>query len=96
MKNRVAPESPVLIRHNDTFYLFVCGFDGLWDGKTVQGAYQHLTRVYQSDNPLEFAEEVAELRSHAPEVFQDKQGQWFISSAEWPQRGVSIARLEWR
>ena len=62
----------------------------------VLGAYQHQSYVYQSDNPLAFDGSVAaRLESHAPEVFQGEDGQWYISSAEWPERGVSIARLGW-
>lgn len=96
MKAGVDPESPIVIRHNGTFYLFVCGWDGQWDQKDVQGAYQHKTFVYQSDDPLKFEHEVAVLDAHAPQVFQDEAGDWFISSVEWPHRGVSIARLVWK
>ncbi len=98
MPQGVAPESPTLVRCQDTFFLFVCGWDGIWDRQTIQGAYQHVTYVYQSDDPMKFptAQEIARLAAHAPEVFRDEQGDWFISSAEWPARGVSIARLEWR
>jgi arabinan endo-1,5-alpha-L-arabinosidase len=94
---KVDPESPSVVRYNDTFYLFVCGWDGVWDRKDVQGAYQHKTYVYQSDDPLKFEldSEVAVLDAHAPEIFQDEAGDWFISSVEWPHRGVSIARLAW-
>lgn len=97
MKNGVDPESPSVVRYNDTFYLFVCGWNGEWDRKEVQGAYQHKTYVYQSDDPLKFEleNEVAVIDAHAPEIFQDEAGDWFISSAEWPHRGVSIARLVW-
>ena len=97
MRDGIDPESPFVVRHDDTFYLFVCGWNGEWDRKNIQGAYQHKTYVYQSDNPLKFAleNEVAVLDAHAPEIFQDEAGDWFISSAEWPHRGVSIARLVW-
>ena len=97
MKNGVDPESPSVVRYNDTFYLFVCGWDGEWDRKEVQGAYQHKTYVYQSDDPLKFEleNEVAVIDAHAPEIFQDEARDWFISSAEWPHRGMSIARLVW-
>jgi hypothetical protein len=97
MKNGVAPESPSIVRFNDSFYLFVCAWNGIWDRKTVQGAYQHQTYVYRSDDPLDFtgSREVARLESHAPEVFQGEDGQWYISSAEWPRRGVNLARLVW-
>jgi len=97
MKKGTDPESPSVVRYNDTFYVFVCGWNGEWDRKDVQGAYQHKTYVYQSDDPLRFEleNEVAVIDAHAPEVFQDEKGDWFISSAEWPYRGVSIARLVW-
>ena len=97
MKQGVDPESPSVVRYNNTFYLFVCGWNGVWDRKHVQGAYQHKTYVYQSDDPLKFdtENEVTVLDAHAPEIFQDEAGDWFISSAEWPNRGVSIARLVW-
>ena len=97
LHDNIAPESPQLVRYGDTFYLFVCGWNGIWDRQTVQGAYQHVTYVYESADPLKFdgAKLLTRLDSHAPEVFQDEEGDWFISSAEWPQRGVSIARLVW-
>lgn len=97
MKKGVDPESPSVVRYNNTFYLFVCGWNGIWDRKDVQGAYQHKTYVYQSDDPLKFEldSEVAVIDAHAPEIFQDEAGDWFISSVEWPHRGVSIARLVW-
>jgi beta-fructofuranosidase len=97
MEDGVAPESPSLIRFDGTFYLFVCGWDGIWDRKTVKGAYQHRSYVYQSDDPLDFRgrKPVARLEAHAPEIVEGEDGQWYISSAEWPQRGVSLAKLAW-
>lgn len=93
------PESPSLIHHNDTFYLFVCSWDGVWDQKEIQGAYQHKTYVYQSNELLKFGvgdtKEITTLKSHAPEIFQDEDGQWYISSVEWPNRGVSVDKLSW-
>lgn len=93
------PESPSLIHCNDTFYLFVCSWDGNWDRKEVQGAYQHKTYVYQSDDLLDFGignqKEITTLNSHAPEIFPDEDGQWYISSVEWPNRGVSVDKLHW-
>lgn len=97
MPQDIAPESPSLIRYNETFYLFVCGWDGIWDKKTVQGAYQHRTYVFQSDDPFQFDGDNAltTLEAHAPEIFQDREGNWYISSVEWPERGMSIAKLAW-
>ena len=97
MKEGIDPESPSIVRYNNTFYLFVCGWNGIWDRKELQGAYQHVTYVYRSDNPLHFdlEDEVTTVNAHAPEIFQDEEGDWYISSVEWPRRGVSIARLAW-
>jgi beta-fructofuranosidase len=91
-----AAESPSLIRQNRTFYLFVCPYKGI-DQKTLLGAYEHKTYVYQSDSlsHFEFGGEVTILDAHAPEVFQGEDGSWYISSVEWPERGVSLARLVW-
>jgi beta-fructofuranosidase len=96
-KENVDPESPTLVRHNDVFYLFVCGWNNVWDKEDLQGAYQHITYVYESEDPFRFDadKEITRLNAHAPEVFQDEEGDWYISSAEWPCRGVSIARLVW-
>lgn len=97
--NKFDPESPSLLFFNDTFYLFVCSWDGNWDKKEIQGAYQHKTYVYRADDPLNFGvdneNEITTLNAHAPEIFQDKTGQWYISSVEWPNRGVSIDSLKW-
>jgi beta-fructofuranosidase len=103
MKDGVDPESPTLIHHAGTFYLFVCDWNYVWDRKDLQGAYQHITRVYQSDDPFHFDvnREIAQIKAHAPEIFKgdtpqgDSDRDWYISSAEWPYRGISIAPLEW-
>ncbi len=92
----VDPESPFMIQHDGQFYLFVCGWTGKWDHQNLQGAYQHKTYVYVSDNPLKFENQVAVLDAHAPEILQDESGDWFISSVEWPHRGVSLAPLIWQ
>ncbi|KAA3660244.1 MAG: hypothetical protein DWQ10_07115 [Calditrichaeota bacterium] len=93
------PESPSLIYFNNSFYLFVCSWDGVWDGKDIQGAYQHKTYVYHSKDMMDFGvddeKEITTLNSHAPEIFQDEDGKWYISSVEWPNRGVSIDKLNW-
>ncbi|NQV35447.1 MAG: hypothetical protein HQ515_22330, partial [Phycisphaeraceae bacterium] len=77
----------------------VCSWDGVWDQKDIQGAYQHKTYVLHSDDVLNFGtdgeKQVAILNSHAPEIFQDGEGQWYISSVEWPHRGVNVDKLEW-
>ncbi|MCP4612203.1 MAG: family 43 glycosylhydrolase [Planctomycetes bacterium] len=98
--NKFDPESPSLIYFNKSFYLFVCSWDGIWDRKNIQGAYQHKTYVLHSNTPYNFGvddeKQITTLQSHAPEIFQDKNGQWYISSVEWPYRGVSVDLLEWK
>lgn len=97
MRDNVAPESPSIVRYSGTFYLFLCGWNGIWDKKTVQGAYQHKTYVYQSDDLAHFdsGNPLITLEAHAPEVFQGEDGQWYVSTVEWPRRGLSIAKLAW-
>jgi len=95
MRRSGDPESPSIVECNGQFYLFWC----LWDASdAVSGAYDYRTFVYRSSNPLDFKDApcVAELKAHAPKVFQDESGDWFISSVEWPSRGVSIAPLAWK
>jgi arabinan endo-1,5-alpha-L-arabinosidase len=93
------PESPSLLYFNDSFYLFVCSWDGVWDQKEIVGAYQHKTYVLLSEDPLDFGvdteKQITTLNSHAPEIFQDEDSQWYISSVEWPSRGVSVDKLKW-
>ena len=94
MRRGGAPESPSIVQRDGQFYLFYC----LWDADDeVNGAYDNRTFVCLSANPLDFhkAPCVAELQAHAPEIFRDEDGNWFISSVEWPHRGVSIAPLAW-
>ena len=85
-------ESPTMIRQGDAFYLFWCR----WDPK-IDDAYQHITSVFRSKDPLDFRNRrpLARLKAHAPEIFQDEHGDWYISSVEWPRRGLSIAPLSW-
>jgi arabinan endo-1,5-alpha-L-arabinosidase len=93
------PESPSLLYYNDSFYLFVCSWNGVWDQTEIVGAYQHKTYVLHSEDPLDFGvdfeKQITTLNSHAPEIFQDEAGQWYISSVEWPNRGVSVDKLDW-
>jgi beta-fructofuranosidase len=94
MRRGVAPESPTIVEHGGQFYLFWC----IWDSRDiVNGSYDNRTFVFRSSTPLDFHQApcVAELHAHAPEIFQDEDGDWFIASVEWPQRGLSIARLMW-
>jgi beta-xylosidase len=91
MRRAGSPESPMLIPHAGLYYLFWTIYDG------TNTAYDNRTFVYVSTEPGDFSQapELTMLEAHAPEVFIDN-GRWFISSAEWPVRGVSLARLTWQ
>ncbi len=96
------PESPSIVLRKGVFYLFVCGWDkdlapaeGL---KEIADGYQHKTYVYATKDlkqGFDSRKLLTTLNSHAPEVFQDERGDWYISSAEYPYRGVNVDRLRW-
>lgn len=99
-------ESPTLLHYNNKFYLFWCLWDSspsreqlpaLYEGHTPW-SYDYRSYVYVSDTPTDFTnrEPIAMIKGHAPEIFQDEKGNWFISSADYPQKGISLARLEWK
>jgi len=87
-------ESTQLIPMNGGFYLIFCR----WDAKLKNFTYQDKSYVYYSDDLLNFKNRkpIAEIAGHAPEFFQDEKGNWWISSAERPYRGVSIAPVSWQ
>ena len=98
--NKFDPESPSIIFHNNTFYLFVCSWEkGQWDRVSLMGAYTHNAHVYASNDITNFGtdyqKEITVLNAHAPEIFQGEDGQWYISSVVYPDMGVSIDKLEW-
>ncbi len=84
------PESPVLIRRDEGYYLFACIHD------TRNTDYDNRTFVYWSTRLDDIGEHapVTVLTAHAPEVIEED-GAWYITTAEWPRRGVSLATLEW-
>ncbi len=89
------PESPTLLALHGGFYLIWCRWDAKLSGKGI--TYQDRSFVYHSDDPLNFNDRasVAEIPGHAPELFQDEDGDWWISSAERPYRGISLAPVKW-
>lgn len=91
MHQKGSPESPFLLQREKTYYLFWCIYDG------THGLYDHRTFVYSSETPrkIDSWEPITELHAHAPEIVRDEDGNWYISSVEWPERGVSLAPLEW-
>lgn len=87
-------ESPVLVHRDGLYYLFWT----LWDRAdlTTYG-YCPRTFVHCSDDPMDFHGKpvLAEYTVHAPEIIHDEKGNWFMSSADFPHRGISIAPLTW-
>lgn len=89
------PESPTLIALHGGFYLIWCRWDAQLSKEGV--TYQDRSFVYFSKDPLNFRDRqpLAEIQGHAPELFQDEEGDWWISSAERPRTGVNIAPVRW-
>lgn len=98
-----ATESPFVVHHAGRYYLLITYTD-------CQTANYHNTLVFSSHDPTDFGEYtgdneaqvvVAKLHAHAPEVIQDDQGEWWITSCGWRNKhtpiegGVAIARLAW-
>lgn len=98
-------ESPTLVQHDGVFYLFWCLWDSAGSGAELEAlydghdpsTYDYRTFVYASDTPMDFNDRppVAQLMAHAPEIIQDEKGRYFISSADYPRRGINLARLVW-
>ena len=91
----VSLESPILKYIDGWYYLIYCIFDG---NDQINGAYDYRTYVHASRTleELDNSPRLAELHAHAPELFQDEQGDWYLASVEWPYRGVSIAPIGWK
>ena len=85
------PESPFIVPHDGAYYLFWCIYDG------TNGPYDNRTFVSVSDTPERFdgANCIAELPAHAPEIVLTADGKGYIFSAEYPNRGISAAKIEW-
>lgn len=98
-----ATESPFLVRMDDLYYLFITYTD-------CKHHNYHNTLVFASEDPTDFGTYtgdnedelvVAKLYAHAPEIIQDIDGQWYITTCGWRgyntpvEGGVAIARLEW-
>lgn len=90
------PESPSILALHGGFYLIWCR----WDPKLSKKGfiYQDRSFVFFSKTPMDFKnrQPVAEIQGHAPELFQDEDGDWWISSADRPKRGVSIVPVKWQ
>lgn len=91
----LCPESPFLHFRDGKFYLFVCLWDGQWDNETVSQAYQSVTQVYAAPELRQFRPDDLEavVAAHAPELIE-YDGRCRLSSAEYPERGISLAQLD--
>jgi len=79
-------ESPFVVPHGDSFYLFIGPRDG-YDG----------TDVFVSHDLFhwEISDKVGHFPAHAAEVVKDIDGNWYISRAGWGKAGVYLAPLIW-
>ncbi|MFH0965740.1 MAG: family 43 glycosylhydrolase [Planctomycetota bacterium] len=86
-------ESPFVVVRDGLFYLFWT----IWDWDKSHGSYDHRTHVLCSPDPKRFnaRDLIARLDAHAPEILRGEKGDWYISSAEWPSRGINLAPLRW-
>jgi beta-xylosidase len=81
-------ESPFVIKKDGLYYLFIC---------RAMTKYNE-THVYWSETPDEFPIEnfVCELATHASEIIQLAENDWYISNTGWDKKGLFIAKLEWK
>jgi beta-fructofuranosidase len=98
-----ATESPFVVAMEGLYYLFItytdCGAENY-----------HNTLVFRSADPTDFGQYtgdneddvvIAHLHAHAPEVVQDDDGRWYITTCGWRNHGtpieggVAIAKLRW-
>jgi hypothetical protein len=91
----VSLESPILKYINGLYYLIYCIYN---HRDRINGSYDYRTYVHAAKTikGLYDSPKLATLRAHAPELFQDEQGDWYLASAEWPNRGISIAPMGWK
>ena len=80
-------ESPYIVKRGDVFYMFIC---------LAMSGYEK-THVYWSTDPSDFPIEnfVCELESHAAEVIEVSDDEWYISNTGWDKHGLFIAPLRW-
>ena len=87
-------ESPILKYIDGYYYLFYCIYD---HRNQVNGYYDSRTYVHAAPTleGLNGSAQIAEFDAHAPELFQDEDGDWYLASVEWPSRGISIVPIKW-
>jgi beta-fructofuranosidase len=98
-----ATESPYVVHIDGLYYLFITYTD-------CKHHNYHNTLVFCSEDPTDFGTYtgdneddvvIAKLHAHAPEIIQDTDGQWYITTCGWRnygtpiEGGVGIAKLSW-
>ncbi len=81
-------ESPFVVKKDGLFYLFIC---------RAMTEYNQ-THVYWSETPDNFPIEnfVCELPTHASEIVEVSDNEWYISNTGWDKHGLFIAKMEWK
>jgi len=74
------------------------GFGGAPYVIKIQDTYHLINSAYEHLTPTDFnnREPIAQLKGHASEIIKDEKGNYFISSADYPPRGINLDRLEWK
>ena len=72
-------------------------FNLLLYGILTTFGYSPRTYVHCSESPTDFLGKpvLTEFIAHAAEIIRDEAGQWFMSSADFPHRGINVAPLVW-
>ncbi len=80
-------ESPTVIYKDGLFYLFIC----------LALTDYNLTHVYWSDDPMNFPNKnlVTTFETHASEIIEDGEGNWFVSNTGWDKKGLFLAKMVW-
>jgi hypothetical protein len=88
---RGSMESPFVVFHGGYYYLFWTIYDG------TNTAYDWRTYVVRSKTPVGFAsgEKLGMILAHAPEWIEAEGGRSYLSTVEWPVRGISVAAIQW-
>jgi hypothetical protein len=81
-------ESPYVVERNGIYYLFIC----------LALTDYNLTKVYWSEDPGNFPIEnfVCDLPTHASEIIEVSEDEWYISDTGWKKKGIYIAKMIWK
>lgn len=84
-------ESPFVVYIKGYYYLFWTIYDG------TNTAYDWRTTIIRSATATGFSngKTLGIILAHAPEIVKSENGNMFISTVEWPSRGIGVAKLSW-